>query len=199
MDIALPKEIIEMILLRVRIKDVGVCIATQQKSKPSLIFLRDGASTYQLCIDNESTHHDLYMKTFSLDPDLFCPRCTCHITASDGLFCMPPTKALRLPPSTDFNDDFTSMCFGAGLDSLTNDYKVVRILSYVSSTNISSKAEVFSLKTNFWKVNSQFDPLMYNPFSVSLPPVNGAINWLASRLDHVPVILAFDLNEEVFR
>ncbi|CAI9090068.1 OLC1v1024758C1 [Oldenlandia corymbosa var. corymbosa] len=135
-------------------------------------------------------------------------------------------RSLSLTTSTIGLEKFTfndsrHLALGFGYVSQWDDHKIVRILyveeeenGFLSSAaaqkkiankeNIIPFVEIFSLRSNTWeKIESSIFP-WYLCDSISRDFVNNCVHWMASHVDgnsnnSEPVILSFDLLNEVFR
>ena len=92
---------------------------------------------------------------------------------------------------------------GFGFDPTTNDYKVVRLLTF-ACTNPRTEVEIYSLSTGEWRMLSSglapqcaLGPRQPRAF------LNGALHWVAFKAISVNkahhFVLVFDLGDEVFR
>ena len=131
------------------------------------------------------------------------------ISTLTGFFLWNPCvrKFLQLPHpnvrcATHTDVDFYSS-IGFGFDPTTNDYKVVRLLTF-ACTSSRTEVEIYSLSTSEWRMlSSSLAP------QCALSPrqprafLNGALHWVAFRAINVNkahhFVLAFDLGDEVFR
>ena len=118
-------------------------------------------------------------------------------------------KFLQLPHSnircaTHTNADFYAS-IGFGFDATTNDYKVVRLLTF-ACTSRRTEVEIYSLSTSEWRMLSSglalqcaLGPRPRQPRAF----LNGALHWVAFRAISVNkthhFVLVFDLGDEVFR
>jgi F-box interacting protein len=134
-------------------------------------------------------------------------------------------KYLRLPyPNfTKRTHEFDEF-IGFGFDPKTNDYKVVRVMSYTDILGIKMdrpEVEVYSLATGEWRMVTTALPPICTLIICTLTRVtahgslvdqkirepqafvNGAFHWLAFRMTddqkYYPFVLVFDLGDEVFR
>ncbi|XP_010520737.1 PREDICTED: F-box/kelch-repeat protein At3g06240-like [Tarenaya hassleriana] len=126
-----------------------------------------------------------------------CNGLVCISPADGAVFMFNPTtgESKRIPdlPESGFEEEDYET-FGFGFDAITDDYKVVALVSGDDVLNSS----VYSLKTDSWK------PLVNFPYRGSLNRsgvlVNGAIHWVASpEEDNRRVVVAFDLTSEQFK
>ena len=118
-------------------------------------------------------------------------------------FKVLPTSHVHCPSHVDY----TYECFGFGYDHKSNDYKVVRIVSFwddsIERPDRPPLVEVYTLSTDSWR---QFHTVL--DASISSDPckseiyLNGAYHWLAYRSEqpwHTELIISFDMSNEVFR
>jgi F-box interacting protein len=108
----------------------------------------------------------------------------------------PATRESKMLRPMDVPTSTFEANFGFGYDPKTNDYKVVRILSFDSHCQVV----VYSLSTNSWRVIvSTPNP----PYSIVLPRypsyLNGVHHWLAEPGGKLPFLLSFDMSNEVFQ
>ncbi|GFS45522.1 hypothetical protein Acr_00g0096550 [Actinidia rufa] len=91
---------------------------------------------------------------------------------------------------------------GFGFDSVSNDFKVVRIV-HLENVEVPPEVEVYTLKSGCWKNVS--DKALHYMVDVHLRQayVNGAAHWLAytptGENDFRNLIVLFDMSREVFR
>ena len=91
---------------------------------------------------------------------------------------------------------------GFGFDSVSNDFKVVRIV-HLASVEVPPEVEVYTLKSGCWKnISDKALPYMVDIRS-GQAYVNGAAHWLAhtptEENDFRNLIVFFDMSSEVFR
>ncbi|XP_065859893.1 F-box protein CPR1-like, partial [Euphorbia lathyris] len=102
---------------------------------------------------------------------------------------------------SDFNSNHTTVrsddfFIGFGYDSVSDDYKFVKL---ESSEELGIQIEVFSLKSDSWNKIASKSNLRVK----SLPPensqafVNGDIHCIACKESGFPILLKFDLGDEV--
>jgi F-box interacting protein len=117
----------------------------------------------------------------------------------------PATRESKMLPQMDMPTS-TSTCtsnFGFGIDPKTNDYKVVRIMSFDSHCEVV----VYSLSTNSWRV---IDSSPSPSYSIDLPfhpsYLNGVHYWWAcekeDEVEEIPdnrFLISFDMSNEVFQ
>lgn len=112
----------------------------------------------------------------------------------------PATRVFKdLPVSTVKrpNAGPIKVVLGFGFDSVSNDYKVVRIVNYCYPLN---QVEIYSLKTDTWK-EIQADVRFIIFEASSRVFVRGRFHWTAlgfRELNGRELIVTFDLREEVF-
>ncbi|XP_057506276.1 F-box/kelch-repeat protein At3g06240-like [Actinidia eriantha] len=91
--------------------------------------------------------------------------------------------------------------FGFGFDTVSNDFKVVRIV-HLTSVEVPPEVEVYTLKSGCWKsISDKALPYMVDVRSRQAY-VNGAAHWLActsGESDFWNLIVLFDMSSEVFR
>ena len=130
---------------------------------------------------------------------------------TDRIFLWNPCvgKYLRLPsPNVTYaTHGVFKGSLGFGFDPETNDYKVVRVVSFPITPNLPTlqhKVEVYSLSTGQWRMLSDsLVPTCVVYGILTQSSVNGAMHWLVSRtandnqFDHFGLV--FDLHNEVFR
>ncbi|XP_074325412.1 F-box protein CPR1-like [Apium graveolens] len=126
------------------------------------------------------------------------------IYSCDGLVCLsndrecnviylwnPSTKQFKMLPAPNKNLSGLHVFLGLGFDSISNDYKLLRIgFQYPRGV----EAELYSLKANSWKEIQVPKTLLYT-FPSKFVHVKPGILYLESG----DKILAFDLHKEVFR
>ncbi|XP_074276631.1 F-box protein CPR1-like [Silene latifolia] len=95
---------------------------------------------------------------------------------------------------------YESVC-GFGFDSISNDYKVVRIVK-LDETTLPTQVEVFSLKSRCWRVIGDGPSYLIKRHHCGYTPCfsNGSVYWIGYRLvgPNKNVILKFDLSTESF-
>ncbi|XP_008227037.1 PREDICTED: F-box/kelch-repeat protein At3g23880-like [Prunus mume] len=88
---------------------------------------------------------------------------------------------------------------GFGFDAMTNDYKVVRIVTLQHEDEGPTVAEVYSLATGTWRSLGCVSPACGTDGAASNAFVNGILHWpVVSNGDGCYFILTFDLGKEVF-
>lgn len=82
--------------------------------------------------------------------------------------------------------------YGIGYDSAADDYKVFRAPE--NKFHQHQSVEVFSLKSNSWKIIQDNFPYFASYSVCSLIVTNGGIHWVARRdIDYETVIVYFDV------
>ena len=98
----------------------------------------------------------------------------------DTIFVWNPSiRESRMLPSRPFEQLFYLVSYAFGYDSITDDYKVVRVVSCSVDELYEYKVEVFSLKSNSWRKIRNFPYLLF--IDEAGKHVNGSINWAVSR------------------
>ncbi|XP_059670773.1 F-box protein CPR1-like [Cornus florida] len=166
-------------------------------------------------VDLDSPNDD----ELELDHPLKNQEDTIVIGSCDGLLCLrkSPTDIALWNPSTkkhhklpvtpiEFSRDRWSCDdtrYGFGYDSVSDDYKVVRITVYSSEDDVGSfdlfdsEVKVYSLKLNTWRRIQAFPYyLLYSWRNATF--ANGALHWAVWETDQVS-IAAFDLGVEEYR
>ncbi|XP_059661216.1 F-box protein CPR1-like [Cornus florida] len=174
---------------------------------------------YAIHFDNESL--DVYM-------ELECPFTTVNdyfriVGVCNGLICLSDDydshtdtviiwnpsirKSVNLPqPGLRFASH--GMCLlGFGVDSLNDDYKVVRVLYEAENHNykVPPSVEVYTLNTGTWRNISAAasTPFVLHGFFTLPTFLNGAVHWVASNCiddnSFRSLIVGFDMGAEVFR
>ncbi|CAL2254795.1 unnamed protein product [Prunus armeniaca] len=88
---------------------------------------------------------------------------------------------------------------GFGFDAMTNDYKVVRIVTLQHEDEGPTVAEVYSLATGTWRSLGCVSPACGTDGAASTAFVNGILHWpVVSDGDGCYFILTFDLGKVVF-
>ncbi|XP_059639831.1 F-box/LRR-repeat/kelch-repeat protein At1g09650-like [Cornus florida] len=107
---------------------------------------------------------------------------------------VPP---LNFPPNVVIFQD----AFGFGLDPITNDYKVVWILDTADEVRhmmCDRKVAVYTLSTDSWRYLDVDLPHSDIETPQSNTCINGVYHWLTFVYKHLPVILSFDMGNELF-
>ncbi|GAV89690.1 FBA_1 domain-containing protein [Cephalotus follicularis] len=120
--------------------------------------------------------------------------------------CIPPPPPLHNPSSDYALEDFPFIKGqGFGYDHKIDDYKVVRIWSYVTQDcggEMSVRVEVCTLKTDCWReinTNLMEIPITEGYFDCATY-FNGFFCWWATGIDgENKVILAFHFSDEAFQ
>ena len=115
-------------------------------------------------------------------------------------FLQLPHPNVRCATHTDA-DFYASI--GFGFDPTTNDYKVVRLLTF-ACTSSRTEVEIYSLSSGEWRMlSSSLAPKWALGPRQPLAFLNGALHWVAFRAINVNkahhFVLVFDLGDEVFR
>ncbi|XP_061339788.1 F-box protein CPR1-like [Gastrolobium bilobum] len=133
--------------------------------------------------------------------------CLCNI-AEDIVMWNPSIRKHRILPAVRLNRGeetslFAARVYGLGYDSLTGDYKLVRISYFVDLHNrtFDSQVMLFSLRMDCWKT------LPSMPYALCCARtmgvfVGGALHWVVTRKlepDQPDLVVAFDLRGESFR
>ncbi|KAF3951642.1 hypothetical protein CMV_022732 [Castanea mollissima] len=123
-------------------------------------------------------------------------------------------KFVQLPkPNIKFRKHLTYIpSFGFGFDTKTNDYKVVRIMTFRDRDNlgvgesplkVEVGVEIYSLATGEWKTLTAVPPTATELYGHPHASISGALHWVAFRrikddkfLEFVSVL---NLEDEVFR
>ncbi|KDP38918.1 hypothetical protein JCGZ_00675 [Jatropha curcas] len=123
-------------------------------------------------------------------------------------------KFLNLPKPNFMHDysknyyGFDDGLFGFGFDSRTHDYRVLRIMTSQTTSNIAPeiKAELYSLNADCWEDITQITPKYYwIEDELSVPAfVNGALHFfvipqIEGNNSAKSLIVAFDVKDKVFR
>ncbi|XP_059645936.1 F-box protein CPR1-like [Cornus florida] len=111
-----------------------------------------------------------------------------------------PVSQVEFPSGCPFIN-FTAL--GLGYDSVSDDYKLVRMVQFVGKDDDSfhSEVKVYSLKSNTWRRVRDFP---YHLLHRVLPgiTINGALHWVVTpkpKLDTASLIASFDLGVEEYR
>ncbi|XP_008226228.1 PREDICTED: F-box/kelch-repeat protein At3g23880-like [Prunus mume] len=120
-----------------------------------------------------------------------------------NFFLWNPTirKLLTLPgPGITFwTHGAYNASIGFGFDAMTNDYKVVRLVTLMDEVERPTLAEVYSLATGTWSSPACVSPTCRIEMAASNAFVNGILHWpVVSNGNHCYFILTFDLGNEVF-
>ncbi|GMI96160.1 hypothetical protein like AT3G23880 [Hibiscus trionum] len=146
--------------------------------------------------------------TFEDLPQWFVGSCNglvCIAIGRDAVILVNPTLGVsKMLPDFGFKKSWNSYCytvFGFGFDASVDDYKVVRIRCYPirpfeDGYNYESIFEVYSLRTNCWRMILEF-PFRI-PFRTAAKHVNGSLNWPLFNQPgwFLDTIISLDLAEE---
>ncbi|XVF78153.1 hypothetical protein PTKIN_Ptkin14bG0106400 [Pterospermum kingtungense] len=140
--------------------------------------------------------------------------CLCRLSYMlDIIFWNPSIQkyiALSKPNITFWTTKNVSVSFGFGFDSITNDYKLVILLTEEGAT--SGEAYLYSLNDNSWKkitasfpecaIESRVSSTFVNGASRNSAFVNGALHWMGYQRGQFGgfrnIILGFDISTEEF-
>ncbi|XP_052184039.1 F-box protein At3g07870-like isoform X2 [Diospyros lotus] len=140
---------------------------------------------------------------------LICVGYSCVSYAND-LFLWNPSirKIVTLPkPGIPFESHRALMLvLGFGFDPKSNDYKVVRIVYFHGRNGLHKllpMVELYTLSTGTWRgISAVVPPYVISNFLLQAN-VNGAVHWIAHNPTKIggfrSLIVAFDLNDEVFK
>ncbi|XP_059451338.1 F-box/kelch-repeat protein At3g06240-like [Corylus avellana] len=112
----------------------------------------------------------------------------------------PATRESKTLPQIQPPPDVTDPVydFGLGFDPKTNDYKVVRILTFNSQCEVA----VYSLRADSWRVIDSSPNPSYEIHSPRYPSyLNGVHHWWAhekGNMNH-QILLSFDMGNEMFQ
>lgn len=128
----------------------------------------------------------------------------------DDIYLWNPSirKSFALPT---YNVTFESHgpfmhCLGFGFDSVTDDFKVVRVVHIYAGEGyygVPPEVEIYTLKTGNWRyISDKALPAMISK-RYRQAYVNGAAHWMAysraaQAAEFRPTILSFDMSDEVF-
>lgn len=136
----------------------------------------------------------------------------CYINSCDGLVCLsdfntsvihiwnPATKRLKLLPTPIRHRSSDEVHMGLGFDSLSNDYKVLRIVyKYLDDITCVAEPELYSANADSWKEIQLPEQLQqiwipYAEDSILVYATSGVLYMTLTRY-----LLAFDLHNEVFQ
>ncbi|XP_059631849.1 F-box protein CPR1-like [Cornus florida] len=139
------------------------------------------------------------------------------VGSCDGLLCLcysekditlwnPSTRKHHKLPITPI--EFPLECgsinhfiiYGFGYDSVSDDYKVVRLIEYYDRyyDSLGSEVKVYSLKLNSWRRIQDF-PYSFRTWGVNAVLASGALHWAVYQITEGSLIAAFDLGVEEFR
>lgn len=100
-----------------------------------------------------------------------------------------------------FSSNVVNAVYGFGYDSVTDDYKVVRVVQHHGVAFMDSEVWVYSLKSNSWKEVRDFPDYL----SIGQEPglfAGGALNWVAMNQlggEKPDAIVSFNLATERYR
>ena len=98
----------------------------------------------------------------------------------DTIFVWNPSiKESKRLPSKPFEQLFYLVSYAFGYDSITDDYKVVRLVCCSINDSYEYHVEVFSLRSNAWRKIRSFPYFLFTDEAGK--HVNGSINWAVSR------------------
>ncbi|KAL7160945.1 hypothetical protein ACSBR2_041569 [Camellia fascicularis] len=167
---------------------------------------------YKLCIDTEESFDEFKQLEFPLK--------TCRLNfffaigSAKGLFCFfeqdryflwNPSirKSMAMPKPTIKTSVHRH---GFGFDPRNNDYKVVRIVNFnPTKDEPTAHIEVYSLNAGLWKmsstaINSYPDGITIGCTERFASYLEGAVHFVANmKKSNDPLILSFDLSDEVFQ
>ncbi|KAL5555709.1 hypothetical protein UlMin_037945 [Ulmus minor] len=127
--------------------------------------------------------------------------CPYDIFEETIILCNPAIKELKVLPKSFFNKDSINREIGFGYDSISCDYKVVRIFTLGGKwRNEVSKAEVFTLGTDSWR-EIRTDINFRCCLSSRGRYYKGVYYWwnILSPIDYDDMIVSFDMHEEKFK
>ncbi|KAH7853839.1 hypothetical protein Vadar_007198 [Vaccinium darrowii] len=184
---------------------------------------RPNQELYTLILDGNDSFHQL--KTFdfpltSRSSDFFSVVGSCNgliCLSDDGqggnmddIYLWNPSirKSVALPR---YNVRVEShgpamQCLGFGFDSVTDDFKVVRVVHVYEGEGcywVPPEVEIYTLKTGNWRcISDKALPAMISK-RYRQAYVNGAAHWMAysqatQAAEFQPTILSFDMSGEVF-
>ncbi|XVF82965.1 hypothetical protein PTKIN_Ptkin16aG0094600 [Pterospermum kingtungense] len=132
--------------------------------------------------------------------------CICEVLSSRISLWNPATRQFRLlPESIPLNSDHPTHEIGFGLDSFSNDYKVIFMQSYVDldTGERCRHHAVYRMSTDSWRVLKAEDVDFFEdlkPYNnTSNACVNGVYYWLAYKEWEYTKVLAFHFSNEVFQ
>lgn len=111
------------------------------------------------------------------------------------------SKLAEQPPLPDhfYLYEYVQAIFAFGYDSKHDDYKVVRVVQAADDKDngrFSSKAAIYSLKSDSWKKAADFPYLLPRHTSRWGVYLNGALHTVVKNGSKTEVIMAFDLGKE---
>ncbi|KAE9591515.1 putative F-box domain-containing protein [Lupinus albus] len=127
--------------------------------------------------------------------------------ADDVAFWNPSIRKYLILPSLNHdlrpeNFLFAARVYGFGYDSMSGDYKLVRISYYVNlqDRTFDSQVKVYSLRINSWKILPNMPYALCCARTMGVY-VDGYLHWVVTRKlepDQPDLIIAFDLRFENF-
>ncbi|KAK9726135.1 hypothetical protein RND81_05G192600 [Saponaria officinalis] len=106
-----------------------------------------------------------------------------------------------LPINTPFNYDRMNFSFGFGYDSVSKDYKCVRILQTLDNEtgHFQSEVMIYSLKTDCWTKGPDVPYYFIYPKLSATALLHETIHWLGESVErvHLPIV-GFSLRQETF-
>ncbi|KAL9227947.1 hypothetical protein vseg_003578 [Gypsophila vaccaria] len=132
--------------------------------------------------------------------------CIWHMDRSLSLYLYNPTtqthKSLpTLPINTPFNYNGMNFSFGFGYDSVSREYKCVRILQSLDNEtgHFQSEVMLYSLKTDRWTKGPDVPYYFIYPKLCASALLDETIHWLGESTErvHLPIV-AFSLRDETF-
>ncbi|PRQ42309.1 putative F-box domain, leucine-rich repeat domain, L domain-containing protein [Rosa chinensis] len=165
-------------------------------------------------VDDFTVPLPLGLLPFSLEIAGHCDGIIClnNSFLDDIVLCNPATKESKLLPKSclllpprhpnDYDEIESDVnAVGFGYDSKAQEYKVVRIVSFITGVHkpLPSKAEVYTIGTNSWReIKDQTESHVFWAASFKLF-LKGFYFWWASICPpEQEIILSFDMNEELF-
>lgn len=115
-----------------------------------------------------------------------------------------PKSCLLLPPRDPDDDDELESdinAVGFGYDSKAQEYKVVRIVSFLTGVNntLPSRAEVYTIGDNSWReIKAQTESHVFWAPSFKLFFKGFYFWWASIGPPEQEIVLSFDMNEELF-
>ncbi|XP_071723090.1 F-box protein At3g07870-like [Rutidosis leptorrhynchoides] len=224
----LPEDLLLDVFQRLPIKALGSCMCVKKKWR-SIVKNPEFISSYTVNNSKKKQYTvfwsspsqwELFLETerFDFYKHLILPRSIKMFDASiavcNGVLCLakengtiilwnPTIRKTLTIPKPNFSKFYANTTpLGFAFDSLSNDYKIVRIL--FSENSQSPQVGVFKLSGNCWKLLSDTAPSSI-PFGPPLPLLNGAIHWLSGssftsmyKFGDDRAIVGFDVNAEIF-
>ncbi|XWS75104.1 hypothetical protein CRYUN_Cryun01aG0056300 [Craigia yunnanensis] len=229
-----PEDLLTEILLKLPVKSIirFRCVAKPWCAlfkNPSFVSLHRGLSkrnNYLLVNYRDDNNEGKVMRLFVSYHDLrqqfpchFAGKSVFHFCIDNGLFCLcdpydsrislwnPATREFRILP--ECNQNIPPSTLGFGLDSLSNDYKVIYFRTYVNGETYMRGCHhaVYRMSTGSWRVLKENDVQFFRDLRIcpnyNNACVNGVYYWQVfksypSRSVTV-MVLAFHLGTEVFK